>query len=297
MSESVMKLHLCPTCGGNLNIDLKRQMYECPFCGVTFDYSFFEEDDVLDRAEKSLSSGEFISAKKGYEFVLSKDLRNFVALRGMAMISLRIRTIASINQTQLYRKLDVEKAKENIKRISSEAKSEHQEYFKLMMENMDLGVKCADETEKMENYRERINSESAKRADLEIDRNDVYANDPDQPQVSRPKFVAKLIAGYIIFSLILLFASGIWLKDSYHKSSFIYPILGIVILGIFVAVISYNALKQGKYYEQDIRFIGRKINTLNSNVDNHKKRIDELKTKMRANLKRMNEIENLARET
>ena len=51
MSDSVLnvKKHTCPTCGGQLRVDLSRQMYECPFCGVTFDYAYFNEDDVIDR--------------------------------------------------------------------------------------------------------------------------------------------------------------------------------------------------------------------------------------------------------
>ena len=39
--------HVCPSCGGVLSVDLKRQMYECPFCGVTFDYDYFREEAVL----------------------------------------------------------------------------------------------------------------------------------------------------------------------------------------------------------------------------------------------------------
>ena len=49
--------HICPTCAGQLKIDEERKLYLCPFCGVTFDYEYFREDDVLDRGATNLSTG------------------------------------------------------------------------------------------------------------------------------------------------------------------------------------------------------------------------------------------------
>ena len=72
-------------CGGLLDIDLDRQMYICPFCGVTFDYEYFREDNVLEIANKSLNRSEFGAAKDAFDFILQKDPHDFQALRGLIL--------------------------------------------------------------------------------------------------------------------------------------------------------------------------------------------------------------------
>lgn len=80
---ALVKSNLCPTCGGLLDIDLDKQIYVCPFCGVTFDYEYFREDNVKDVASKSIKRSEFGSAKDAYDFMLTKDPHDFEALRGL----------------------------------------------------------------------------------------------------------------------------------------------------------------------------------------------------------------------
>ena len=72
-------------CGGLLDIDIDRQVYICPFCGVTFDYEYFRKDNVLDIATKSLNRREFGAAKDAFEYMLQKDPHNFEALRGLIL--------------------------------------------------------------------------------------------------------------------------------------------------------------------------------------------------------------------
>ena len=79
----VLKSNLCPTCGGLLDIDLDKQMYVCTFCGVSFDYEYFREDNVKEVAAKALDREEYGSAKDAYDFVLAKDPHDFDALRGL----------------------------------------------------------------------------------------------------------------------------------------------------------------------------------------------------------------------
>ena len=78
---AIIKSHLCKSCGGLLNIDLDRQLYLCPFCGITYDYEYFREENVLDISRRALNRGEFGSAKEAFEFALQKDPHNFEALR------------------------------------------------------------------------------------------------------------------------------------------------------------------------------------------------------------------------
>ena len=80
---TLVKSNLCPTCGGLLNIDLDKQIYVCPFCGVTFDYEYFSEDNVKKVASKSINRSEYGSAKDAYDFMLTKDPHDFEALRGL----------------------------------------------------------------------------------------------------------------------------------------------------------------------------------------------------------------------
>lgn len=95
---TVVKSNLCPTCGGLLDIDLDKQMYICPFCGVSFDYEYFREDNVKDVASKSIRRNEFGSAKDAYDFILAKDPHDFEALRGIFLCKNRWQDMDMMNR-------------------------------------------------------------------------------------------------------------------------------------------------------------------------------------------------------
>ena len=80
---TIVKSNLCKQCGGLLDIDIDRQVYICPFCGVTFDYEYFREDNVKEIARKSISRREFGAAKDAFDFMLKKDPHDFDALLGL----------------------------------------------------------------------------------------------------------------------------------------------------------------------------------------------------------------------
>jgi len=65
--------HLCESCGSPLAVDIDRQIYICSFCGVTYDYAYFKEDDVLGKAETFLERGETNAAMDAYKFYLTKN--------------------------------------------------------------------------------------------------------------------------------------------------------------------------------------------------------------------------------
>lgn len=90
---AIVKSNLCPTCGGLLNVDLDKQMYVCPFCGVSFDYEYFREDNVKDVASKAIDRNEFGSAKDAYDFMLKKDPHDFEALRGLFLCANKWKTM------------------------------------------------------------------------------------------------------------------------------------------------------------------------------------------------------------
>ena len=93
---AIIKGHICKSCGGPLDIDIDRQLYICPFCGVTYDYDYFREDNVMAIAKKAVMRSEFGSAKDAYEFILTKDPHNFEALRGVFLCTLHWKTIGPL---------------------------------------------------------------------------------------------------------------------------------------------------------------------------------------------------------
>jgi len=90
---SRIKKHQCPSCGGNLAVDNDKQLYHCSFCGSTYDYEYFREDEMHETGEKYLSRGEFMAAVDAYRFTLTKDPHDFFALRGLMLAAARLKDI------------------------------------------------------------------------------------------------------------------------------------------------------------------------------------------------------------
>ena len=82
---AILKSNVCNMCGGLLDIDIDRQVYICPFCGVTFDYEYFRKDNVLQIAKKAMLRKEFGGAEDAFTYMLKKDPHNFEALRGLIL--------------------------------------------------------------------------------------------------------------------------------------------------------------------------------------------------------------------
>ena len=102
---TVIKGHICPSCAGALSIDIDKQMYICPFCGVTFDYEYFNEDSVIDLGSEALVNEEFNSASKAYAYALEKDPHDFEALKGTLCTQFRWRSFGQIKDIKKLAKL------------------------------------------------------------------------------------------------------------------------------------------------------------------------------------------------
>ena len=153
-----LKEHICPSCGGVLRVDIKKQMYECPFCGVTFDYDYFREDSVLDIAEDAVLKGENHSARKAYEFMLTKEPDNFEALRGVSLISLKMAHTEELRQMDKYSKVDRDVAGKEIDRALRDSKPEEREYFELMKDSVDNGAVYTSARKSAESDIEKLKS-------------------------------------------------------------------------------------------------------------------------------------------
>ena len=93
---TIIKSNLCKQCGGLLDIDIDRQIYICKYCGVTFDYEYFREDNVKEIARKAVVRREYGAAKDAYDFMLTKDPHDFDALLGLFLCDIRWQTIRPI---------------------------------------------------------------------------------------------------------------------------------------------------------------------------------------------------------
>ena len=225
MKENIsnMKKHSCPSCGGQLRVDTGRQMYECPFCGLTYDYEYFREDDVLERASRAIEAGEFRSAKEAYEFMLQKDPHNFEALRGLILASAEAKDMDELRKAERHSKIKSEKIEGCITRANTDCLPEHKEYFEKMQALFETGKE----------YREEIVAISKLRTDrkrhyshidrLEREKEEHYIGareslDGEETVPIPPKAVIILsLALYLVWTLILI--SLIWGGGSSSSST------------------------------------------------------------------------------
>jgi len=96
----------CEACGGQLIIDEMKQNYTCQFCGVTYDYEYFREDDIHTKAERYLHRHEFKAAREALEFLLEKEPSNSYAREKLLLSQYHLRGVEDIVKTdaRLWRK-------------------------------------------------------------------------------------------------------------------------------------------------------------------------------------------------
>lgn len=166
MSEE--KKLTCTTCSGDLILDKERNLYKCPFCGVAYGYALFD-GTALEKAEKSLSIGEFNDADLYFSFALSTDPINIRAHRGRVFCAGKWKTVKDISKTRK----DVTGVRaENVNRRCDEAiknlTEEQGKYFQLIKETLETtdkyneavlqGKKITKKRDEVAERVERINS-------------------------------------------------------------------------------------------------------------------------------------------
>lgn len=132
---AVIKSNICKMCGGLLDIDVDRQVYICPFCGVTFDYEYFRKDNVLELAKKSITRHEFGAARDAYEYMLKKDPHNFEALRGLILCKCKWTTMAPIQQNE---EVHLHPDDPELIRALENCMPEHKEYFGTIKKTLEV---------------------------------------------------------------------------------------------------------------------------------------------------------------
>ena len=212
--------HVCPTCGGNLRVDTVRQMYECPFCGVTFDYDYFREANVLELAEKALLAGEYESSRKAYEFMLTKEPNNFVALRGLSLISMRMNRIKELTDIEKYNKINFEKVSKVIDNAVSASLPEDKEYFEVMKGIVDTGHEYIKEDNVLSDARKERRKTMDSANDTEALRDDLYGKDKEiETQLTPSSVKFMLVIGMIIWTLLCVGILVAVHHNPYEKST------------------------------------------------------------------------------
>ena len=132
---AIVKSNICNMCGGLLDIDIDRQVYICPFCGVTFDYEYFRKDNVLDIAKKSVTRNEFGAAKDAFDYMLKKDPHNFEALRGLILCKCKW---TSFRPMLREKEVFLQSNDPALMNAIENCQPEHKDYFNLIKESLDV---------------------------------------------------------------------------------------------------------------------------------------------------------------
>ena len=211
-----IKPHICPTCGGQLTVNIKRQMYECPFCGGSFDYDYFREESVLDIAGQALTNKEFNSAEKAYDFMLEKEPDNFEALRGKVFAAMKITKPDELRYLEIFSKINYETVSKEVDRGIESSKPQDREYFTVMKDVVDAGHDYIGEIEQIETPRTERNK-LINILDLYVkDRNVLGVYSP--ARVRPKKAVIRTIIFYLIFSVMVFFGYRYATRNPYSEA-------------------------------------------------------------------------------
>lgn len=263
---AIIKSHLCKSCGGLLNIDLDRQLYLCPFCGITYDYEYFREENVLDISRRALNRGEFGSAKEAFEFALQKDPHNFEALRGLFLCNCKWRTMSPILHNEKVHVKDTDPA---LQMALEKALPDNKEFFENIRDSLNILYEYRNnktEIKKLEDEREvhskRLNAlYMAKAANNEkfSQAFQKMTNEMDESQLA-----AILIGGFVLLLLIIgsAIGSGMW--------AFALLMLGLIAGIAAIVVIVYNITKAvtNKQLEAAIKPVRERVDQFDNNIEN-----------------------------
>lgn len=259
---AIIKSHLCKSCGGLLDIDLDRQLYICPFCGISYDYEYFREDNVLDIANRALNRGEFGSAKEAYEFALQKDPHNFESLRGIFLCNCKWKNMSPIAHSE---NVQLKETDPVLLMVLEKSPQENREFFENIKDSLNILYEYRRnraEIKRLENERniiaKRLNSlYTAKRENEEKFTTSVK-------KLYR-EFSEEQLTSFFIYVLILLligiayatWATGIWL-------------LACIAVIAVVVVIVYNISKAitNKSLDAAILPVKEKIDKYNNDCEN-----------------------------
>lgn len=172
---STIRKHQCPSCGGGLIIDNDKQMYHCTFCGSTYDYEYFKEDEMHEAGETYISRSEFMAAIDAYKFTLTKDPHDFIALRGLMLAAANLSNMKQLEKESesVEFSYDSQIVSEVIAGAAEEDKKYFTEFGKLYAEKQKWSD-CSKEIVSLKEKKQQIRGVIARN---NIDRENYYVRD------------------------------------------------------------------------------------------------------------------------
>lgn len=266
--------HDCPKCGGELLIDTDKLIYSCDFCGMTFDFDYFETANLLSVANRALGRGEFNAARKMFEELSEKDPHDAAVLRGLLFCDEKIESLYSLDIEDFpidtegkHFTYSIEHADhiglqyfghiKNAAEISKKYQESVMEDQICQKECNDIGSKILDKTGQIDAYRH--NMTNAYQATSSVAKSDDNISD---------------LIGLVIVLLFFFAAVGIRIGVEYFGLPFLFLSLAVII----PCVLIYKAFKANKIakMKKDLAALIDKEKELRRKLDESKAKSDKI---------------------
>ena len=149
---TLVKSNLCSKCGGALVVNEELQKYECPFCGISFDYEYFQSQEIMEMAESSLRAGDYASAEQRYSFELKKEPHNPKILQGLILCRAKLDSEEKFRSEKALLDVDYPKLENTLEYAEKSAFAEDKEYFA----SLHKVFTCADELRAIKKTKEEL---------------------------------------------------------------------------------------------------------------------------------------------
>ncbi len=266
--------HDCPKCGGELLIDTDKLIYSCDFCGMTFDFDYFETENLLSVANRALGRGEFNAARKMFEELSEKDPHDAAVLRGLLFCDEKIESLYSLDIEDFPIDTEGKNFTYSIEHAdhiglqyfghiknAAEISKKYQESVKedqiCQKECNDIGSKILDITGQIDAYRHSMTN--AYRVTSSVAKSDDNISD---------------LIGLVIVLLFFFAAVGIRIGVEYFGLLFLFLSLAVII----PCVLIYKAFKANKIakMKKDLAALIDKEKELRRKLDESKAKSDKI---------------------
>ncbi len=256
---TLVKVHTCSKCGGALKVNDELQKYECPFCGISYEYEYFQKKVILEMAESSLRAGDFPFAEKRYLFALKKQPHDPRLLQGRILSHARLDRVEKTLSIPDLIEVDYPDVERALNNADENAFPEDKEYFGTLHN----AFRAAEELEGIKKKRSELESRiKADKDTIEISESNgllqsilstignilhsLFSKTDDSDL-----YALKLL---FIFYVVMLFVTMIALEDETFRSMFwvfvamlLIPLIAVLILNIHLR------RKDKKTREENIR--------------------------------------------